>query len=107
VVHNGLTPNTPGPLLRSVDRDTGTLRCQRLTVDGIAKALAARVRAAGLTPATPHDLRRSYITDLLNQDVDVLTVAGLAGHARIDTTRKYDRRPHATRVAAVATLGDD
>jgi len=99
--------DTPGPLLRSVDRDAGTLRCQRLTVDGIAKALAARVRAAGLGPATPHDLRRTYITDLLNQDVDVLTVAGLAGHARIDTTRKYDRRPHATRVAAVARLGEE
>jgi integrase len=65
------------------------------------------VRATGIVAATPHDLRRSYITDLLNRDVDPLTVAGLAGHARIETTRKYDRRPHATRVAAVATLGDD
>ena len=101
------TLDTPGPLLRSVDRDTGTLRATRLTVDGIAKALAARVRATGIGAATPHDLRRSYITDLLNRDVDPLTVAGLAGHARIETTRKYDRRPHASRVAAVATLGDD
>jgi len=99
--------DTPGPLLRSVDRDTGALRPSRLSVDGVHKALAARVRATGIVRATPHDLRRSYITDLLNRQVDVLTVAGLAGHARIDTTRKYDRRPHATRVAAVATLGED
>jgi len=99
--------DTPGPLLRSVARQGGVLTPLRLTVDGIAKALAARVHAVGLRPATPHDLRRTYITDLLNRDVDPLTVAGLAGHARIETTRKYDRRPHQTRVAAVATLGDD
>jgi integrase len=96
-----------GPLLRSVHRDTGALTETRLSADGIAKALGTRVRAAGLTAATPHDMRRTYITDLLNRDVDPLTVAGLAGHARLDTTRKYDRRPHASRVAAVATLGDD
>lgn len=95
-----------GPLLRSIDRRTGELTDKRLTVDGIAKALAARVNAAGLLPTTPHDLRRTYITNLLNVGTDPLTVAELAGHVRIDTTRKYDRRPHAARVAAVAALGD-
>jgi site-specific recombinase XerD len=94
-----------GPLLRSIDRSTGALMARRLTVDGIAKALTARAHAIGIQ-LTPHDLRRTYITNLLNAGTDPLTVAGLAGHERIDTTRKYDRRPHAARVAAVAALGD-
>lgn len=93
-----------GPLLRAVDRHTGILTGRRLSLDGVTKILAARIRVAGIADATPHDLRRSYITDLLNRGVDPLTVAGLAGHASIETTRKYDRRPHAARVAAVAGL---
>jgi len=96
-----------GPLLRSIDKRTGHFTKCRIGTEGIAKALRARIMAAGIAIATPHDLRRTYITDLLDHGVDPLTVAGLAGHAQIDTTRRYDRRSHATRVAAVASLGDE
>ena len=96
-----------GALLRSIDKRTGHLTRCRIGTEGIAKALRARIVAAGIAVATPHDLRRSYITDLLDHGVDPLTVAGLAGHSQIDTTRRYDRRSHATRVHAVSTLGDE
>jgi len=96
-----------GPLLRAIDPQSGMLTERGLTASGIRKALGVRVHACRLGTTTPHDLRRSYITDLLGHGVDPLTVASLAGHARLDTTRKYDHRPHAARVAAVAVLGKE
>jgi site-specific recombinase XerD len=96
-----------GPLLRAIHPRTQEITPRGITPSGVRKALIARLRAAGCATATPHDLRRSYITDLLSADVDLLTVASLAGHTRIDTTRKYDHRPHAARIAAVAVLGTE
>lgn len=37
----------------------------------------------------PHDLRRSYATNLLRKGVDLKTVAELLGHSNINTTSKY------------------
>ncbi len=48
--------------------------------------------AAGLEPFTPHDLRRSFVTELLYRGADPLTVQALAGHAMLQTTGRYDRR---------------
>lgn len=37
----------------------------------------------------PHDLRRSYATNLLRKGIDLKTVAELLGHSNINTTSKY------------------
>ena len=69
----------------------GTIRhiCQR------------RAAQSGLAPFSPHDLRRSCATELLDQDVDLATVSQLLGHSETDTTLKYDHRgDRATRRAA-------
>ena len=47
------------------------------------------VTAAGVAPITIHDLRRTYITRLVDADVDMSTVKRLAGHKRTETTDKY------------------
>ena len=48
----------------------------------------------GIPGVTPHDLRRTFITRLLEQKVDINTVRQMAGHAEISTTTIYDKRDH-------------
>ena len=56
---------------------------------------------------TPHDLRRTYITSLLDNGVDISTVSKLAGHKSITTTQIYDKRGIESLKKAVNTLSHD
>lgn len=46
----------------------------------------------GLFEVSPHDFRRTFITRLLELNVDLNTVRQMAGHASISTTTLYDKR---------------
>ena len=44
---------------------------------------------AEIVDAKPHDLRRTYITELIDEGVPLTTVAALVGHASIQMTARY------------------
>lgn len=90
----------PGPLLVPIDK-AGRVRRRRLSPHAVLLLVRRLASAAGILPVTPHSLRRSFVSDLLDANVDITTVAAMAGHAQVTTTARYDRRgERAKRTAA-------
>jgi len=75
-----------------------------LTAQAIFAMIKRRAAQAGVENVAPHDLRRTFITDLLEADVDLATVAAMAGHSDPKTTARYDRRGERAKRAAAARL---
>ena len=57
--------------------------------------------AAGKARVHPHTLRHTFGTQLLRNGVDVVTVADLMGHAKLDSTRIYTRSSATDRARAI------
>lgn len=75
-----------------------------LTGQAVYNMLRKRAKLAGVKDFSPHDLRRSFVSDLLDAGADIATVAKMAGHASVNTTGRYDRRPEEAKQKAAALL---
>lgn len=73
---------------------------QLLTTTGLTGILEQLQQTSGIARFTPHDMRRTFITRLLEQGVDINTVRQLAGHSDISTTTRYDCRGESMKINA-------
>lgn len=93
----------PGPLLVPVDK-AGRIVLRRLTPESVFDRLAALARRAGIARFSPHDMRRTFISDLLDNGADLAVVQAMAGHANPATTARYDRRGERAKLRAAGLL---
>jgi integrase/recombinase XerD len=92
----GVRGDAAGPLFCPVDK-AGRVRLVRLSGQAVRELLVRRAGRAGVAAFSPHDLRRTFISDLLDRGADLAVAQQLAGHTNPATTVRYDRRPAAVR----------
>jgi site-specific recombinase XerD len=68
--------------------EKGTFKGKPISVRGIQKRMEYYARKAGVK-ASSHQLRHTMATQLLNADMDLVSIQDLLGHERIGTTERY------------------
>lgn len=93
----------PGSLFNPITK-TGTILNKTLTSQTIYDIIKQRSEQAKIDPVRPHDLRRTFVTQLLDAGVDINTTRQLVGHTDIQTTARYDCRDLKNQQRAVRRL---
>jgi hypothetical protein len=76
-----------------------------LTARQFCRAVHAAAQAAAIKKrVSPHTLRHSFATHLLEQDVDIRVIQVLLGHAKLDTTALYTRVANTTICSVTSPL---
>lgn len=82
-----------GPMFCRSNHSSEIIAGQRLSGGGMFSAIVRIAERAAAGHVAPHDFRRTFVGDMIDNGTDMSAVAKLAGHANINTTMKYDRRP--------------
>ena len=95
--------NFEGALFNRV-RKGGKIVPQGISGTAVTDLIIKRYTSTGLKRLTPHDLRRTFITHLLEKGEDLFVVSDCARHASISTTQTYDMRNKESRKLAARGL---
>jgi site-specific recombinase XerD len=93
----------PGSLFNPITK-TGNILSKGLSSQSVYDIIKQRSEQAGIDRVRPHDLRRTFVTQLLDAGVDINTTRQLVGHTDIQTTARYDCRDLKTQKRAVKRL---
>ena len=80
---------------------TGSIQNRQLSSHSIYEIIRHRAEQAPIASCRPHDLRRTFVTQLLESGVDINTARQLVGHTDIQTTARYDLRDEKSQKKAV------
>ena len=93
----------PGSLFNPITK-TGTVLIKALSSQSVYDIIKQRSEQANIDHVRPHDLRRTFVTRLLDAGVDINTTRQLVGHTDIQTTARYDCRDQKSQQRAVKRL---
>lgn len=82
----------------------GRVLHRRMTDQAVAELVVRLAKKANVSSFSPHDLRRSMISDMLDAGADIVAVQALAGHSSPAITAKYDRRGERARRKAAELI---
>lgn len=63
-----------------------------MSASSLTFMLKERAKQIEMAHFSPHDLRRTFATRLLDSDADIAIVKEAMGHASLQTTFPYDKR---------------
>jgi len=94
----------PGALFVAINKGGKLDTSKAIDPQAIYNMTFKRANQAGVKNFSPHDMRRTFVSDLLDKGADISTVAKMAGHASVQTTARYDRRPEEAKRKAASLL---
>ena len=102
---DGFRGKAPGRMFGRIRKNGELSLATALDPRSVGLILKNRLDAAGIDErTTPHDLRRTFATRLLDDKVDIVTIKNMMGHANIQTTTRYDRRDDETQKRAARNV---
>ena len=100
----GMRGTEDGPLLLPVDKADRIVRSEGMSDQAVYKIVKRRQGEAGVKRLSPHDFRKTFVGDLLDEVGDLSVAQQLAGHADPRTTARYDRRGERAKRKAASHL---
>jgi site-specific recombinase XerC len=80
---------------------------KELSAHAIYRIVKHRGKSIGIDNLRPHDLRRTFVSLMLEQGADLSTVSKAVGHASVATTTRYDKRSGNAQISAMRKLTDN